>query len=304
MTGKAEVIPGQKSASRRSPLVSPKAVWGPRTVVWKQINASDWFSHFGNDARLKYPNKLMCSDTQNAVNALRRSTNALVITGAGISAESGIPTFRGQGGFWRSHDAAKLATWQAFKEDPKTVWEWYDYRRRMIAQAQPNAAHLALAALERNGKRVFIVTQNVDDLHERAGSREVAHLHGSIWEVTCLAEHRTYGDRQVPLSEIPPKCHCGGPLRPNIVWFDEELPLDVVKTIDAYYHDQKPDIVLVIGTEATFDYIRSFVQRAKEMGTPVVEINPTSTAVTPMADFVLRQKATEALSKLVNEVDI
>lgn len=240
----------------------------------------------------------MRSDIKHVADVLRSSTDIFVVTGAGISAESGIPTFRGEGGYWRSYDAVKLATLQAFEEDPKTVWEWYDHRRCLIAGARPNAAHLILAALEKRGKRVFIITQNVDDLHERAGSLEVAHIHGSIWEVMCLAERRVYEDRHVPLVQIPPRCPCGGLLRPNVVWFDEDLPTEVVATIEAHYSQRRPSLLLVIGTEGTFDYIRRYVQRAKDLGALVVEINPAATAITQLADYVLHQTATEGLSLL------
>jgi NAD-dependent protein deacetylase/lipoamidase len=241
----------------------------------------------------------MDSSLKKAADVLRQSSNILVITGAGISAESGIPTFRGEGGYWRSLDPMKLATPQAFAEDPKTVWEWYDYRRSLIAGAQPNAAHLALAALEEEGKRVFIISQNVDDLHERAGSREVVHIHGSIWEVRCLAERRTYEHREAPLAEIPPRCHCGGLLRPNVVWFGEALPTDVLAKIEDYYCHQEPDILFVIGTEGVFPYISGFVQRAKELGALAIEINPSATAITRIVDCALHQRATEALDTLI-----
>lgn len=243
----------------------------------------------------------MCSNIKPVAQALRSSNDILVITGAGISAESGIPTFRGEGGYWRSYDAAKLATLKAFEADPKTVWEWYDYRRSMIAEACPNAAHLILAALEKHGKRVFIITQNVDDLHERAGSREVIHIHGCIWEVTCLAERRVYECRQPRLAQIPPLCHCGGLLRPNVVWFDEELPAGALAAIEAYYNRTEPEMLFVIGTEATFDYIRNLVRQAKDLGALVVEINPAETAITPVADYVLHRPATEAFSMLARE---
>jgi len=243
----------------------------------------------------------MCSEIERLSETLKASHDVLVITGAGISAESGIPTFRGAGGYWRSYDAAKLATLQAFENDPKTVWEWYDYRRQMIAAAQPNQAHLLLASLEDRGKRVFIITQNVDDLHERARSRDVVHIHGSVWEVNCLAERRVYENRQTPLAEIPPHCQCGGLLRPNVVWFDEDLPAGALSAIEEYYRQRKPEVVLVIGTEATFDYIRSFVQRAKYAGALIVEINPAVTAITPTADYTLHQPATEAMRILTGE---
>lgn len=240
----------------------------------------------------------MSPEVERVRERLESSAEILVVTGAGISAESGIPTFRGEGGFWRSQDAGKLATLKAFQEDPKTVWEWYDYRRQMIAESRPNLAHSILAALGDNEKRVFVISQNVDDLHERAGSREVVHIHGSIWEVICLAEHRVYPHRQVPLAKVPPLCSCGGLLRPNIVWFDEELPAGAVAEIDAYFAHRIPEILLVIGTHGTFDYIRDFVQRAKDLGACVVEVNPAVTLITPLADYVLRMPATEVLGML------
>jgi NAD-dependent deacetylase len=232
---------------------------------------------------------------------LRSANEVLVISGAGISAESGIPTFRGPAGYWRHFDPVKLATHKSFTEDPKTVWEWYNYRRVLIASSEPNSAHVALATLEKLGKRVVIITQNVDDLHERAGSTEVIHIHGSIWHVTCLAQGTTYENREVPLSEIPPKCECGSLLRPAVVWFDEELPADALASIDRYFQQSTPDVVLVIGTEATFDYIRGFVEQAKGSGAFVVEVNPTPTVITPVADLVLATQATTALELLMRQ---
>lgn len=230
--------------------------------------------------------------------AFRHSANILVITGAGISAESGIPTFRDPGGYWRSYDPAKLATWDAFTNDPVTVWEWYDHRRQVIASAAPNAAHRTLASLDKSGKSVFIITQNVDDLHERAGSANVVHIHGSIWEVTCLAERRTYQNRQVPLPEVPPRCACGGLLRPNVVWFDEELPAQPLEAISTYFNRHKPDMVLVIGTEGVFDYIGDFVRRATNLGATGLEINPSRTRISGLVDFNIHASATEGLQML------
>jgi NAD-dependent deacetylase len=237
-------------------------------------------------------------DIQTVKSALSKAERVLVITGAGISAESNIPTFRSEGGWWRSHDPVKLATQTAFDDDPVTVWEWYDYRRKLIAEARPNPAHESLAAWERAGKRVVIITQNVDDLHERAGSSEVIHIHGSIWEVKCERDGRVWEDRRVPLPEIPPRCECGGRLRPNVVWFDEELPEAELQKIEIFFREAKIDLALVIGTEATFDYVREYARAAQRQGSLLVEINPNSTPLTRSVDIELTGKAGELLPLL------
>ena len=230
--------------------------------------------------------------------ALARAQRILVITGAGISAESGIPTFRSEGGWWRSHNPEELATLKSFEADPQKVWEWYDYRRKSIAAAAPNLAHEALAAWERSGKHVAIITQNVDDLHERAGSSEVIHIHGSIWEVVCQKDGTVIEDRRTPLNEIPPFCSCGGLLRPNVVWFDEELPIDECKKIDSLFREGSFDVALVIGTEATFDYVRGYATEARRQGALLVEINLKPTELTDSVDIHLTGKAGEILHLL------
>ena len=154
---------------------------------------------------------------------IRRARRVCVLTGAGVSAESGIPTFRGDGGLWRNFRPEDLATIEAFARDPKLVWEWYESRRSIIAGAEPNAAHYAIAKLP----RCTVVTQNVDELHQRAGSADVLEIHGSIWKLRCMQCGDTRKDMSVPLPEIPPKCDCGGVRRPGVVWFGEELPMDV-----------------------------------------------------------------------------
>src|SRR5579871_5443786 len=155
---------------------------------------------------------------ERVVEALRNARRVLVHTGAGISAESGIPTFRGKDGWWKLRNPQELATLEAFTSDPRFVWEWYEHRRATIAQAEPNPAHRMLAWLEKQGKHIFIVTQNVDDLHERGGSRRIVHVHGSIWRVKCMRDGQTFDDKRVPLPELPPKCECGALLRPAVVW--------------------------------------------------------------------------------------
>jgi NAD-dependent deacetylase len=231
--------------------------------------------------------------------ALTRSQQILVITGAGISADSGLRTFRGDGGWWRDHKAEELATLRAFKQDPVKIWEWYDERRQAVAIAAPNSGHLALAEWEKEGKNVFIITQNVDDLHERAGSSNVVHIHGFIWEVRCMNDGKIFTNTTVPLATLPPLCpECNGLLRPNIVWFDEELGDCEVKRIEDYFDHTKVDIVFAIGTEATFDYIRDYALRARTEGAMLVEINPDKTKLTPGADFHLGGPAGEVLALL------
>ena len=232
------------------------------------------------------------------IRRLRQARNVLVLTGAGISAESNIPTFRGEDGWWRSLNPAELATFSAFEKDPKLVWEWYEYRRGLIANASPNPGHRVLAELEAPDREVFIITQNVDDLHERAGSRHVVHIHGSIWNVICLKDGKTFEDRRVPLPTLPPTCNCGGILRPGVVWFGESLPPDACAHIDDYLRHTRIDVALVIGTEATFGYIGDWALRAKRLGALLVEINPNPTVLSPSADVRLQGKAGEILAEV------
>ncbi|HXH48302.1 MAG TPA: NAD-dependent protein deacylase [Terriglobia bacterium] len=232
------------------------------------------------------------------VQKLRDARNVLVLSGAGVSAESNIPTFRGEDGWWRSLNPAELATFAAFKRDPRLVWEWYDYRRGLIANASPNAGHRALAGLETPAREVFTVTQNVDDLHERAGSHQVVHIHGSIWEVICLKDGKTYEDRRVPLPGLPPTCACGGLLRPGVVWFGEALPATACAQVEDYFHKSWIDVALVIGTEATFSYIGDWALRAKRSGALLVEINPSPTVLTQYVDVKLEGKAGEILQEV------
>jgi NAD-dependent protein deacetylase/lipoamidase len=234
--------------------------------------------------------------------AVRRARNIMVITGAGISAESGIPTFRGPGGWWKSRNPEELATLKAFVRDPGLVWEWYEYRRELVAKAKPNAAHRVLASLEMLGKEVFILTQNVDDLHERAGSSEIVHIHGSIWHLTCMKDGKTTEDRRVPLPSLPPTCVCGGIQRPAVVWFDENLPTAECDRVEKYLEGQQIDVVFTIGTYVTFPYIENWALRAQATGALLAEINTEETRLTSRVDVVLRGKAGEMLSALEDQL--
>ena len=231
--------------------------------------------------------------------ALGAARRVLVVSGAGISAESGIPTFRSEGGWWRGKHPKKLATLSAFKEDPLESWEWYDYRRQLVARAEPNAGHRAVAGWERPGRDIFVITQNVDDLHERAGSREVVHIHGSIWRLKCLDEGGpVWEDRRAPLPKLPPDCPCGGVARPDVVWFDEELPPDACARIEDYFGAGRVDVALVVGTEATFDYVRGYAAEARARGALVVEVNPGLTQLSKDVDVRLAGRAGDILPAL------
>jgi len=233
------------------------------------------------------------------VDCLRDSKRVLAITGAGVSAESGVPTFRGKDGLWKRFRAEELATPQAFARDPKTVWEWYDHRRQILAEVEPNPAHRALARIE-EAKTCLVATQNVDRLHQKAGSRNVIEIHGCIWEVRCTAEGTTTLDERAPLPEIPPRCTCGALLRPGVVWFGESLPADRFEEIDAFARSGDVDIVFVIGTSALFQYIQSWAGAAQSGGGLLVEINPERTPVSEFADEVLLGKAGAILPGIVS----
>jgi NAD-dependent deacetylase len=235
--------------------------------------------------------------------ALREAGRIVALTGAGISAESGIPTFRGQGGLWRNFSPEKLATPEAFAHDPRLVWEWYDWRRGIIRRAEPNAGHQALAELEKRvtiedrDRNFTLVTQNVDGLHDRAGSRNLVKLHGDIWEVLCLECGATGRNEQVPLQPLPPRCKCGGLLRPGVVWFGEPLP--ELAWERACRASGRAQLFLVIGTSAMVYPAAGLAQVAQEGGAKLAIINPEDTPLDELADWVLREPSGEILPRLL-----
>ena len=202
---------------------------------------------------------------------LRDASSIAVLTGAGVSAESGVPTFRGNNGLWKQYRPEELATPAAFAHNPKLVWEWYDWRRSLIAEAKPNPGHYALAEVEARARKFTLITQNVDGLHELAGSRNVLRLHGSIWITRCLDCKREREDRRTPLPEIPPRCECGGMLRPGVVWFGEPLPSNIWQQAEAAAREA--DLFLLIGTSAVVYPAAGLAPIAKSAGARVVEIN-------------------------------
>jgi NAD-dependent deacetylase len=229
---------------------------------------------------------------------LQQASAIAALTGAGISAESGIPTFRGPGGIWRTYRVEKLATPEAFAEDPQLVWEWYNFRRTVIAGVEPNAGHRALAELEQRSETFHLITQNVDGLHDRAGSRNLLKVHGDIWTLRCTVCGREHSDTSTPLAEIPPHCACGGMERPGVVWFGEGLPEQV--WMDSQRAAQRAQVLLVIGTSAVVYPAAGLAALAKRSGAVVVEINIAETPVSGQADFTLRGPAAEILPQLVS----
>jgi NAD-dependent deacetylase len=228
---------------------------------------------------------------------LLEARSVAVLTGAGVSAESGVPTFRDANGLWNQYRVQDLATPSAFARDPKLVWDWYNWRRSALSEVKPNPGHYALAELEKRIPAFTLITQNVDGLHELAGSQNVLRLHGSVWSVRCLACGNEAIDKRIPIPEIPPHCDCGGLLRPAVVWFGEPLPPKIWKAAEAAA--RSADLFLVIGTSAVVYPAASLAQLAKSSGARVVEINVAETPLTSEIDQFLQGPSGELLPQLI-----
>ncbi len=228
---------------------------------------------------------------------IHADTRITVMTGAGVSAASGVPTFRGPEGLWKNYAPEKLATPDAFRRDPKLVWEWYNWRRERIAPCMPNAAHTVLAAWSRRYAQFKLITQNVDGLHEKAGTANVIRFHGSIWEVLCWQSCSSSPDRwwddSVPLASIPPLCpYCQGLLRPGVVWFGEGIDPEVLeRSVDA----ATCEVFLTVGTSAVVYPAAGLVMEAQKQGAFTVEINPEATPSSHVVDLAIQRPAEEAL---------
>ena len=229
---------------------------------------------------------------------LRGRGSVLVLTGAGVSAESGIATFRDSGGVWEGIDPMLVATPRAFAEDPEFVWRFYDARRALAAGAEPNMAHRAIAAIEATGRPFLLATQNVDGLHERAGSRSLVRLHGSLWRVRCTAEGTEHEDLRPTLQPLPPRCEtCGAMLRPAVVWFEEPLPMS--EFARAERAARAAELVLVVGTSSLVYPAASLQTTALQAGAHVVEINPDRTPFSSAASEHLAGPAGVVLPALL-----
>ena len=234
------------------------------------------------------------SSLEKALQAIRtlRPRRVVAFTGAGVSADSGIPTFRGSGGLWREFRPEELATPEAFRRDPALVWEWYEWRRTLIREAQPNAAHLAIARLP----DAIVVTQNVDGLHARAGSADVVELHGNIFRVRCTREQTTRAAPD-PFTRLPLQCECGALLRPDVVWFGESLPEEeVTRAVGAIRH---ADLLLVIGTSGVVYPAAGFAKMHEGLS---IEVNPEASASSSSCTVAVAAKAAAALPPLVEAI--
>jgi NAD-dependent deacetylase len=227
---------------------------------------------------------------------VRRAKAIAVLTGAGVSAESGIPIFRGNGGYWKQRRFEDLATPQAFTRDPKLVWQWYEERRRAIAAARPNAGHEALVEMERRAPRFTLITQNVDGLHDLAGSRNTIKLHGDIWTIRCLRCGREQVDRS-ELTDLPPYCRCEGMLRPGVVWFGESLPAGAMERASEAV--QSSDVLIVAGTSAQVYPAAGLIPLAIANACTVIEVNPDATGFSDEVAFALRGPSAEILPQLL-----
>ena len=226
---------------------------------------------------------------------LRDAKKIVFVTGAGISQESGIPTFRGKEGLWRQYDPMKLATIDAFYEDPKLVWEWYEDRRKNILSVKPNEGHKAISEMEKF-KDVVVLTQNIDGLHQMAGSTKVLELHGSIIRIKC-----TVCDFQDEIKknfeELPPKCKCGNILRPAVVWFGEPLPQDVWE--NAIQHANSCDVMIISGTSLVVSPANTLPIYAKQNGATLIEVNLEQTIMSNDMDLSLNTTSANGLPKLL-----
>jgi NAD-dependent deacetylase len=232
------------------------------------------------------------------IRALKNAKRVVVSTGAGVSAESGVPTFRGEDGLWKKFKPEELATYEAFENNPKLVWEWYQHRRDIINKIKPNSGHYAIAEMAHYFKHFHLVTQNVDDLHREAGSNDIIELHGNIKRNRCIGCGTINYD--VDFEQFPPKCACGGKLRPDVVWFGELLPLEALERAEVATHSC--DLFFVIGTSGVVQPAASFPIIASRQGAFVVEINIEPTELTFVANEHFHGKSGEILPLIVDKI--
>jgi len=238
---------------------------------------------------------------KSVVDAILDAEYLVALTGAGVSAESGIPTFRGKDGLWNKYRPEELANPEAFARNPERVWEWYAWRMEKVFSAEPNRAHIAFAELEKLGILKTLITQNVDDLHERGGSKNVLHLHGSLRIVRCTKCGTEWKIKKPPKIPPLPECSkCSSLLRPGVVWFGEMLPPDVLER--AFHEAEMVDAIIVAGTSAVVQPAASIPLVVKRNGGIIIEINPSETPLTDFADFSLRGKAGGVMEEIMREI--
>ena len=239
---------------------------------------------------------------ERAARALAGARRVSVLTGAGVSAESGVPTFRTKHGLWEQYRIEEVATPDALARNPRLVWEFYEMRRANMHEVQPNPAHVALARMEPLFERLSLVTQNIDGLHRRAGSRHVLEVHGSLWRAHCLAGcGRVVDPFPYPAPAVPPPCECGGFLRPSVVLFGEMLPTDVYQR--AVREAQGSEVALSIGTSSSVWPAAGIPLLAAEAGAFTIEVNPEETELTPHFDVSLRGPAGRVVPDLLRRLE-
>ena len=236
--------------------------------------------------------------TDRFLDVLKGARSVVVSTGAGVSAESGVPTFRGEEGLWKKFRAEELATFEAFQANPEIVWEWYNYRREIINKIKPNPGHYAIAEMAGLFDKFQLVTQNVDDLHRVAGSEDIVELHGNIKRNRCLDCGQVSYDEE--FEQFPPLCKCGGRLRPDVVWFGELLPAGAIE--EAFAVSKSCDLFFSVGTSGIVQPAASLPHTAKQHGAFVTEVNIGPTEITFMADLHLKGKSGEILPVVVEKI--
>ena len=232
------------------------------------------------------------------IDTLGESESIVFFTGAGISSESGIPTFRGKAGIWNKLRPEELANFNAFIRNPEMVWEWYNHRKKIIHESQPNPAHLTIAEMQNHFNDVTVVTQNIDNLHRRAGSNTIFELHGNIERNYCINCKKFYNE-ELDFSKGVPKCECGGLIRPDVVWFGEYLPED--QFLGGEKAAINSDIFFVVGTSAIVYPAAGLVYTARQSGSSIVEINIEETPFSSIADYSYFGKAGEVLPIILEE---
>lgn len=234
-------------------------------------------------------------------NIAKNCRKIVVLTGAGISAESGVPTFRGKEGLWGKFKAEELATMDAFMANPAIVWEWYNWRRDLMGKVEPNPGHYALAEMENLKDDFTLVTQNVDGLHKIAGSQNILELHGNIYRNKCVKCNRLHNESlDIDPNDIPTCESCGGKLRPDVVWFGEMLDRVVIET--AFRVSEQSELFFSVGTSAIIHPAASLPMTAKQMGATLVEVNPEETPLSYMADYSIRAKSGEYMPELIEKI--
>jgi len=227
---------------------------------------------------------------------LKGSKKIVFVTGAGISQESGIPTFRGKDGYWRKYDPMKLASIDAFYDDPKLVWEWYEDRRKNILSVKPNEGHFAISQME-EFKDVVVLTQNIDGLHQRSGSTNVLELHGSIIRIKCTVCDFTDNITE-NFESLPPKCKCGSMLRPDVVWFGEPLPQNIWQS--AIKEASVCDVMVIVGTSLVVSPANTLPVYAKQNGAILIEVNPEKTVMSNDMALSIQATSVGVLPKMLS----